>query len=178
MKNIIIAISTIIISMSMFSCDSRDKMVQQTEQELKEQMLDPNKYQFIKSSVDTFRVSDKLNLLKSSDSLLSSLYLTRCEQELVSLKIWSGSSSSYGLSRWKNSLDEVKRYRDSASKYIDRNNEKGRMIGEIKGTDKDTIVSYQVHISFYGVNRKGEKRIDDYYKGFKPNKEPMKVVVP
>ena len=171
MKNII---TTIITSISMFSCQSKEeKMISNAEQYMKNELLDPNSFEKIESRLLTNYKSTQLKSGMSSDSSTASMFVTLAEGHVSIMKIWAGSYSSYGQEKFKESKKTAQRYSDSCRLYLDRQEEKKKEYNKVVNTPQDTIVGYSVLIRYYGMSRGGQKRMGESYVKLDVNGKPI-----
>lgn len=164
MKKTIYTIMTIISSMTMFSCQTpEEKMIQSAETILKEDLLDPKTYERITAKIDTFKRSDYIQNRILADSLIMGFYVKQVNNSLDIARIWTGSSSYYGQSKWDEAMKEAKTFLDSAKSREKQMELNKQEYTKVVGTDKDTTLHYKVNIRFYAVNKGGDRAIGEKY---------------
>jgi hypothetical protein len=154
MKKTFIIISTII---SMASCVTKDQIVSNAETELKKDLLDPKTYERIEVTMDTLFKSESLTIDAGGDSMYADMYkgFVESNKEMADLLVRCG---SYQAREW---YQRSKDHKDSQVMYENRAYEKLKLVKEIKGTSKDSMIQYNVHFRYYAVNRLGTRGIHD-----------------
>lgn len=135
----------------LFSCQSQEeKMISIAENHIKESLLDPSSYKRTKISVVPDKVSDICQSSYYGDSL------NLCSHN-ESYSLWSRLYNNYPSPKY---LKEINRYNDSVSVYTEKCKNYKAKYNEVINTPKDTIVSYSVVSSYYGVRSSdGNKKI-------------------
>lgn len=157
MKKTLITIGTIL---SLTSC-SNNSITSKSEDHLKKVLLDEKTYELIESKIDTVRKHTTLEYYAFSDSLTADMYLQLTNDNLQYMKIWVGSDSYFGQSRFKEYDTRVKQYLDSTKKYqkcMEMNMDEAK---KITGTSKDSIVRYNVQLKYYSMNKGGQRAIGE-----------------
>jgi len=154
MKKTLIIIATII---SLVSCVSKDQIISNAETELKKDLLDPKTYERIEVKMDTLFKSEDLTFDAEGDSMYANMYkgFVESNKEMGDLLARCGSSNAR---EW---YQKSKDHRDSQVMYENRAYEKLKLSKQIKGTNKDSMIQYNVHFRYYAVNRLGTRGIHD-----------------
>ena len=157
MKKTLITIGTIL---SLTSC-SNNSMVSKSEDHLKKVLLDEKTYELIESKIDTIRKHTSIESYAYSDSLTADLYLQLTNDNLDYMKIWCGSGSYFGQSRFQEYNRKVTQYLDSTKKYQKLMKTKVDEAKKITGTPKDSIIRYDVQLKYYAMNKGGNRAIGE-----------------
>lgn len=131
------------------------------ETALMDSLLDPNSYDLISYKIDTVRKSDFEKIGCYGDSSIGDLYLKFAHEEAKESEWWfEHSYSSSFITQGDRLLKNAKSFSDSSSKYFNRYRTKLKQIDLLKKSDKDSIYTYKILLTYYNNNRTGSKIID------------------